>query len=76
MTFLPQRQIAAPGRTLREQLTYPSTSPVTPEHLHVVLSTVQLSHLLDRVDYDWEREHDWQGEIHERVMTAMTSGPK
>lgn len=60
-TFLPQRPIAAPGKTLRDQLTYPAASHVSSDHLADLLSTVQLSHLLSRVEHEWDREHHWQG---------------
>jgi len=61
VVFVPQRPIAAPGASLREQVVYPSTLPATHRHLEEVLRAVQLEHLLQRVHGQWEQPHDWQG---------------
>ena len=65
--FLPQRAIAAPGATLLEQLIYPSALRDSPasldlQHAAHLLQDVGLTDLLQRVDGDWLRQEDWQGE--------------
>jgi len=61
VVFVPQRPIAAPGASLREQLVYPSTLQASHYHLAQLLGGVQLDHLLQRVHGSWEQPHDWQG---------------
>ena len=61
VVFVPQQAIAAPGSSLREQLSYPSKTSAHGERLLSLLRTVQLEHLLDRVSGDWDAPNDWAG---------------
>lgn len=63
VVFVAQQPWAAPGRTLREQIVYPSTrGSAAPDQLCRLLRSVRLGHLLARVQGDCERPGDWQGE--------------
>ena len=64
---VPQRPVAAPGATLLEQLTYPSTLPDSPDNnifrdAAQLLHDVGLADLLMRVNGDWLKQEDWQGQ--------------
>ncbi len=64
--FLPQRPVAAPGKTLLEQLIYPAVMPeegsaVDLQHLAHLLQQVGLTELLQRVQGDWRLSQNWQG---------------
>lgn len=67
--FVPQRPVAAPGKTLLEQLVYPSLMPEDPanqasmnlQHLEQLLQHVGLLDLLQRAQGDWLLSQDWQG---------------
>ncbi|KAL0041425.1 hypothetical protein WJX79_002885 [Trebouxia sp. C0005] len=58
--FLPQRPVAAPGKSLLEQLIYPAVMPeegtaMDLQHLAHLLQQVGLVDLLQRVQGDWQR---------------------
>lgn len=64
--FLPQRPVAAPGKSLLEQLIYPAVMPeegtaMDLQHLAHLLQQVGLVDLLQRVQGDWQRSQNWQG---------------
>ena len=64
--FLPQRPVAAPGKTLLEQLIYPAVMPedstaLDLQHLAHLLQQVGLTELLQRVQGDWRVSQNWQG---------------
>lgn len=72
VAFLPQRAIAAPGRSLRDQLTYPCPQPCPAEHLLALLKAVKLEHLLLRVHSRLERDGDWQGTPRDCIFLQCT----
>ena len=62
--FVSRSPLFAPLCGLRLQLLYPYHNPADEDsdicNLHCALSTVGLSHLLDRVGGDWELDYDWE----------------
>ncbi|KAK9816885.1 hypothetical protein WJX72_006703 [[Myrmecia] bisecta] len=70
--FVPQRVLASPGRTLREQVTFPSIEPASHSHLVNLLAAVGLERLLDRVDGDCEACADWQGMLSPGELQRLT----
>lgn len=73
--FVPQLPWTAPGHSLREQLIYPSTGSAPPQLLWKLLQAVQLEGLLDRVQGNWERQNDWQGEQRSQDVQRKTKFP-
>ncbi len=64
--FLPQKPVAAPGKTLLEQLIYPAVMPeegtaLDSQHLAHLLQQVGLTDLLQRVQGNWHLSQNWQG---------------
>lgn len=74
--YVPQRPVAAPGPSLLEQLIYPSClsdhSAVSDmQRAAGLLHDVGLEDLLYRVDGDWRRKQDWQGDQPVRELPLL-----
>lgn len=59
--FLPQSAVTPPGASLADQLSYGAARRWGNSDMRRALHQVGLSHLLQRVDGDWDAHKNWTG---------------